>query len=37
VDGLKMTFNEEDEELVKEEDVMLVHVEGTHKIFMIKS
>jgi hypothetical protein len=37
VDGLKMTFSEEDEELVKEEDVMLVHVEGTHKIFMIKS
>ncbi len=32
-----MTFSEEDEELVKEEDVMLVHVEGTHKIFMIKS
>jgi len=37
VDGLKMAFSEEDEELVKEEDVMFIHVEGTHKIFMIKS
>ncbi len=31
-----MTFSEENKELVKEEDAMLVHMEGTHKIFMIK-
>jgi hypothetical protein len=37
VDGLKMTSSEENEDLVREEDVMLVHMEGTHKIFMIKS
>jgi hypothetical protein len=37
VDGLNTTFTEEDEELVREEDVILVCMEGTHKIFMIKS
>jgi hypothetical protein len=37
VDGLKTTFSEEDEELVRVEDVMLVHMEGTPNNFMIKS
>jgi hypothetical protein len=32
-----MAPTEKDEKLVKEEDVMLVHEEGPHKIFMIKS
>jgi hypothetical protein len=32
-----MAPNEENEKLVRGEDVMLVYVEGPHKIFMIKS
>jgi hypothetical protein len=37
VDGLKTAPNEEDKELVREEDAMLIHMEGPHKIFMIKN
>jgi len=37
VDGLRMAPNEENEKLVRGEDVMLVYVEGPHKIFMIKN
>jgi hypothetical protein len=37
VDGLKTAPSEEYEELVRGEDVMLVCVEGPHKIFMIKN
>lgn len=37
MDGLKTAPSEEYEELVRGEDVMLVCVEGPHKIFMIKN
>jgi hypothetical protein len=37
VDGLRITLNEKNEELIKEEDAMLVRIEGPHNIFMIKN
>jgi hypothetical protein len=37
VDGLKITPNEKNKEFIREEDAMLVCMEGPHKIFMIKN